>query len=223
MQKKGVSLQTSLGPGDLTRYLEAQLGALYPDGGALRLGKVERRALERIEHSFSCIVLPGYSRDGRPTFRHLQGDQYAAFLYFASHAAWKDREDADLASKLFLLNKALNGIVVMYDTVLPDVFVLMHTVGTVLGKANYGNYFVAAQNVTVGMDRGEIPTFGERVVLSGGSVVIGNAQVGDRVTVASNAVVRGEKVPSAHVVAGTSPNLTVKASTRDVAALYFRE
>lgn len=216
-------MHTSLRSADLAGYLEAQLKALFPDGKALRLGKVVRRALERVEHSFSRIVLPGYSRDGRATFRHLQGDQYAAFLYFASHSAWKDREDADLASKLFLLNKALSGIVVMYDTVLPDVFVLMHTVGTVLGKANYGNYFVAAQNVTVGMDRGEIPTFGERVVLYGGSVVIGNSHIGDRVTVASNAVVRGENVPPGHVVAGTSPDLTVKAATRDVAALYFRE
>ncbi|MGH7662125.1 MAG: serine acetyltransferase [Vulcanimicrobiaceae bacterium] len=203
--------------------MEAQLGALFPDGRRLRLGKVVRRALDRVEHSFSQIVLPGYSREGIATFRHLQGDQYAAFLYFASHAAWKEREDPDLASKLFLLNKALSGIVVMYDTVLPDVFVLMHTVGTVLGKASYGNYFVAAQNVTVGMDRGDVPAFGERVVLYGGSVVIGKARIGDRVTVAANTTIRGEDVPAEHVVAGASPELTVKPATRAVAALYFRE
>ena len=215
-------MRTTLPPDELTTYLRSQVESAFPDGARLRLGKVVRRALERVEHSFSRIVLRGYSDGGEATFSHLQGDQYAAFLYFAANTAWRDLEDQSLASKLFLLNKALNGIVVMYDTVLPEVFVLMHTVGTVLGKANYGNYFVAAQNVTVGMDRDGVPTFGERVILYGGSVVIGNSTIGDRVTIATNTTVRGENIPSGHIAAGTSPELNVKAATRDVAALYFR-
>jgi serine O-acetyltransferase len=215
-------LKTTLSPDDLTVYLKNQLRAGYPDKARLRLGKVVRRALERIETSFSRIVLRGYTVDGEATFSHLHGDQYAAFLYFAANSAWKDHDDTQLASKLFLLNKALNGIVVMYDTILPDVFVLMHTVGTVLGKADYGNYFVAAQNVTVGMDRDGTPAFGERVVLYGGSVVIGASRVGERVTIATNATVRGEEIPANHVVAGSSPDLVVKPATRDVSALYFR-
>ena len=215
-------MRISLSHEDLTSYLKTQLGAAFPDRGRLRLGKVVRRALERVEYSFSRIVLRGYSDAGEATFSHLQGDQYAAFLYFAANSAWREAEDVPLASKLFLLNKALNGIVIMYDTQLPDVFVLMHTVGTVLGKANYGNYFVAAQNVTVGMDRDGTPSFGERVVLYGGSVVIGKSNIGDRVTIATNTTVRGETVPSGHIAAGTSPDLSVKPATRDVSELYFR-
>ena len=214
-------MHTSLATDQLVAYLEAQLRGMFPDGRAFELTPVVRRALERIEHCFARIVLPGYTREGKPFFSHLHGDQYASFLYFAAHAAWGEREDEALASKLFLLNKALNGIVIMYDTVLPDVFVLMHTVGTMLGKAKYGNYLVAAQNVTVGMDRGGVPTFGERVVLYGGSVVIGKASIGSNVTIAANTTVRGEKVPPGSVVAGTSPKLTVKDAKRDVSALYF--
>lgn len=215
-------MRTSLPPSDLGRYLGAQLERTFPDGRNHDVQAVVDAALARIEHSFARIVLPGYSRDGEGTFSHLQGDQYAAFLYFASHAAWRDRENEDLASRLFLLNKSLNGLVCMYDTVLPDVFVLMHTVGTVLGKATYGNYFVAAQNVTVGTDRDGRPTFGERVILYGGSTVVGGARIGDRVTVATNAVVRGRDVPSGSIVAGSAPGLVVKPASRDVSELYFR-
>ena len=214
-------MRTSLGPGDLARYLKAQLESTFPDGRKAALKPVVGRALERVEGSFARIVLPGYSKGGEATFSHLQGDQYAAFLYFAANTAWREAEDVELASKLFLLNKALNGIVVMYDTLLPEVFVLMHTVGAVLGKANYGNYFVAAQGVTVGMDRDAIPTFGERVVLYGGSTVIGGCRVGNHVTIASNATVRGETIPDGQVVAGSSPELVVKPATRDVSTLYF--
>ncbi|MBV8600740.1 MAG: serine acetyltransferase [Candidatus Eremiobacteraeota bacterium] len=214
-------MRTSLATGDLARYLKAQLESAFPDGRKPGVKAVVGHALERVERSFSKIVLAGYSKEGEATFSHLQGDQYAAFLYFAANTAWREAEDVELASKLFLLNKALNGIVVMYDTILPEVFVLMHTVGTVLGKANYGNYFVAAQNVTVGMDRDAIPTFDERVVLYGGSTVIGGCRIGNRVTVASNATVRGETIADGSIVAGSSPELVVKPATRDVSALYF--
>lgn len=214
-------MRTTLTPDDLSRYLKGQLQALFADGRPSRLRKIVRRALERVEYAFERIVLPGYREGGVATFSHLHGDQYASFLYFAANTAWREHEDAPLARKLFLLNKALNGIVIVYDTVLPDVFVLMHTVGTVLGKAQYGNYLVAAQNVTVGMDRGETPVLGERVVLYGGSVVIGSAHVGDRVTVATNTTVRGEDIPAGHVAAGASPNLVIRPAARDVSALYF--
>lgn len=214
-------MRTTLPPEELGGYLKSQLQRLFPDGRPARLRKIVRRALERVEYAFERIVLPGYSDRGEATFSHLHGDQYASFLYFAANTAWREHEDVPLASKIFLLNKALNGIVIVYDTILPDVFVLMHTVGTVLGKAQYGNYLVAAQNVTVGMDRGETPVLGERVVLYGGSVVIGRAQVGDRVTIATNATVRGQDVPSGHVAAGASPNLVVRPAGRDVSTLYF--
>jgi serine O-acetyltransferase len=214
-------MQSSLSAADLSRYLAAQLDRSFPDGHEHDVEAVVKRALERIEYAFARIVLKGYSNEGSATFSHLQGDQYAAFLYFASHSAWRDLENQNLATKLFLLNKAMNGIVVMYDTILPDVFVLMHTVGTVLGKATYGNFFVATQNVTVGSDRGHSPTLGERVVLYGGSSVIGKARLDEGVTVAANATVRGQDVPAHSVVAGVSPNLVIRPATRDLSSLYF--
>ena len=36
-----------------------------------------------------------------------------------------------------------------YKNNLPDIFVFMHHVGTVLGNANYSDYLVALHNVTV--------------------------------------------------------------------------
>lgn len=199
----------------MSAYLEKQMYAMFPDGHH-RLDDLVDAALERIGKCFASIALPGYER-----FDHLHGDQYATFLYFASNEAWKAGH-LTAAKKLFLLNKALNGIVVMYDTILPEVFVLLHTVGTVLGKATYGNYFVAAQNVTVGMHRGATPHLGERTVLYGGSSVLGDSLLGGRVTVASNTTLIDYHVLPGRIAAGVSPNIIVKRATRDVSELYFK-
>ncbi len=217
-------MRTSLTPAELTRYLGRQIDAFYPDGVAYDLGPPVHRALERIEHSFARNIVRGYTDATGATFSHLHGDQYAAFLYYVSHSAWADSGDAALASKLFLLNKALNGIVCMYDTVLPDVFILVHTVGIVLGKARYGNYLVVHQNATVGADaRGDVPELGERTTLYGGSLVVGSSIIGPRSTISANAVLRNETIPPDSVVAGASPGLIVRPAARRMSDLYFGE
>lgn len=218
-------MRTSLTTPELEGYLGRQIDALYPDGATYDLGPPVRRALERIEHSFGRNIVRGYNDErGVATFSHLHGDQYAAFLYYASHSAWADSGDAGLASKLFLLNKALNGFVCMYDTVLPDVFILVHTVGIVLGKAHYGNYLVVHQNATVGADaRGDVPKLGERTTLYAGSLVVGSSVVGPRSTVSANAVLRNEEIPPDSVVAGASPGLIVKPAGRRMSDLFFGE
>ncbi|HZP83014.1 MAG TPA: hypothetical protein VFB21_15345 [Chthonomonadaceae bacterium] len=205
------------------RYLIRQLESFFPDGRSLEnVAPVVRRALERVEVCFRSINLPGYSREGTACFNYLHTDQYAAFLYLASNTAWKDFEDVTLASKLFALNKALNGIVCMYDTILPDIFLLMHTVGIVLGKADYSNYLVVAQNVTVGTDRGCRPTLREGVVLFGGSCIVGNTILHNDVSVSANSFVSHETIPAHSVVAGRSPSLTIKPARRTLADVYFR-
>ena len=49
-------------------------------------------------------------------------------------------------NKLFVLNKALNGIDLFYEIELPEVFFIGHSVGIVLAKARYGNRLVLYQN-----------------------------------------------------------------------------
>ena len=111
----------------------------------------------------------------------------------------------------------------MYDTELPPVFAFVHTVGTVVGKAQYGNYVALFQGVTVGADRGAMPVLGERCVLYANAVVAGDSRLGDGVAVSGNSsVIHAGDVPADSVVAGRSPNLTIAPRTRDVAGQYFR-
>src|SRR5262249_55184473 len=138
-------LRLTLPPEDLSRYLERQLSSFFPDGQPLSVDRVVARALEVIEFRFARIRLGPYSDDAGATFNPLHSDQYASFVYECSRIAFREFSDMTLAEKLFCLNKALNAIVCMYDTELPPVFILIHTVGAMLGKATYGDFFVACQ------------------------------------------------------------------------------
>jgi len=212
------------GGGDrLIWRLGRHLDAFAPRGDRRDLTPVVERALARAETSFACSALPGYrTADGTTQFDPMQSDQYAMFVWFCSNEAWR-AGDLELAADLFLLNKALNGIVCMWDTALPAVFLWIHTVGTMLGKAEYGERFVAYQNVTVGTDRGARPSFGEGTILFAGAKVVGGAHIGARSLVSLNAVVINEAIPPNSIVAGSSPNLLLKTRRRWLYGDYFRD
>lgn len=203
----------------LGRHLEA----FAPRAGRGDLAPIVDPALERAEICFAASALHGYRTDaGETQFDPAQSDQYAMFVWFCSNEAWR-AGDLALAADLFLLNKALNGIVCMWDTALPAVFLWIHTVGTMLGKAAYGEYFVVYHNVTVGTDRGERPEFGEGTILFAGAKVVGGARIGARSLVSLNAVVIDERIPPDSIVAGSSPKLLVKTRKRWLYRDYFRE
>ena len=203
--------------------LGRQLDALTPRAERRPLEPIVGPALARAETCFACSALPGYRTAGDVTqFDPAQSDQLAMFVWFCSNEAWR-AGDLELAADLFLLNKGLNGIVCMWDTALPTVFLWIHTVGTMLGKAEYGERFVAYQNVTVGTDRGRRPAFGEGTILFAGAKVVGGAQIGARSLVSLNAVVINEVIPPNSIVAGSSPQLTVKTRRRWLYADYFRD
>lgn len=205
---------------ELVKYLEAQLDHFFPDGRRLPLDAFVSRAFERTKICFDAVRLSLYRQDGKTHFNHLHSDQYASFLYLVSNEAWREG-DLATAAKIYSLNKALNGLMCMYDTILPDRFLLVHTVGMLLGKAKYGDCFVAIHDVTIGTDRGKQPTLGAGVVLYGKASVIGTSTLGNDVSVAAGATILNEDVPDAHVVAGTSPALTIKPARRRLIEEFF--
>ena len=205
----------------LRAYVGNQL-ALFGGAPEDELERVLEVALERFEHCLAAINLPGYSRDGQPYFNHLHGDQWTSFLYFCANTAWKYRENAGLAAQFYLLNRALNAIVIMYDTTLPDIFLLNHAVGTVLGKATYANYFVAYHNVTIGSDDGVPPTIGERNVLYAGAAILGKSRTGSNVTVAANSTILNRTIPNDTIAIGSANAFETFERKRDFAAHYFK-
>ena len=56
---------------------------------------------------------------------------------------------------------------------MPDIFLLVHPVGTVLGRAEYSDYFIAYQGVNVGSNKNKYPKFSKYVTLRPSTSVLG--------------------------------------------------
>jgi serine O-acetyltransferase len=196
-------MMLSLPYDDFAAYVLRQINSLFPDGRSIRLQAIQPafdQAVDRTAFCFRHVAVAGYNKDGKPALNHLHSDQYAVFLWFLSNSVWTETGDQAAADKIFYANKALNGFSCMYDTQLPDIFLLLHTTGTVLGKAAYSNYFAAAHGCTVGSHHGYYPVLGEGVAMLPGSSIIGQCAVGDRVSVGIGAAVYERDVPSDTVV-----------------------
>lgn len=75
---------------------------------------------------------------------------------------------------------------------LPERLLMVHPIGTVLGRATYGDHLVCYNCVNVGSDLdGNRPTIGNGVVLFSGAKVLGNVTIGSNVFVTANAVISG--------------------------------
>jgi serine O-acetyltransferase len=92
---------------------------------------------------------------------------------------WQLHQDKSICNKLYYLNKSLHGLDCMFDTKMPDIFLIFHGVGTMLGKAEYSDYFVVLHGCTVGSHKGKNPVFGKGVSLTANSSVIGDCKIGE--------------------------------------------
>lgn len=201
-------MRTSLTPDQLELYVTRLLENHLPDGAAptYALRPLIDRTLERVEHCFSRIHRKYYQDEGETVFDHLNGDHAATFLYLLSNTAWHEANDDRLPTKLFYLNKIMHGLDLFYSVQMPDVFLLVHPLGAVLGKATYSDYLVVYQSATVGADAGTYPRFGEGVILYSSSSVIGDCEVGSNVVFGANSMVVNAEVPNDTVVVGQYPS-----------------
>jgi serine O-acetyltransferase len=211
----------STGKRDLVEYVDKQLCALFPDRNKPRMALKRNidEAMDRTLYSLSHVRLLSHQH-----FNHLHSDVYAQFLYFLSNTIWTNDEDSIAASKLFYLNKALHGINCMYTTQLPDVFLLVHCVGSVLGNAVYSNFFVCCQNVTVGTDRQKQPHISEGVYMGPGSSIIGDSHVGPLTILSVNATIINQTTTGNSVVISNNSALITKPLRRNIIYdLYFHK
>jgi hypothetical protein len=125
-----------------------------------------------------------------------------------------------VATKTYLLNKALNGADVFYEIELPEVFWLAHAVGSVLGRAKYGNRLVVMQGCTIGNKGGVYPVLGDGVVMGANSTVLGG-RIGSSVCIGAGCLAVGEEIPDAHVALGRTPNLKLLDKVSPLILKYF--
>jgi serine O-acetyltransferase len=213
-----------IGRQGLLDYVAAQLTSFFPDarpGSPPVATHIEAHLDQALQRTGICINAVRAWQPDR--FDYLHSTQYCTFLYFLANTMRRSGGDIDVCTKLFLLNKALNGIDLFYDIVMPDVFFIGHSVGIVLAKASYGNYLVLYQNSTVGKNHGVAPVIGEGVVLYPNSAIIGRCHVGDGSVVSQGTSVINQNVPGQCVVyAGQAGALVFKPPGRDVLDDIFR-
>ena len=195
----------------LADYISKQLHNSFPFGSERRTRndvlRILPAALERTEHCFSKVKAKYFQRNGEAFFSPLMTDQYAMFLYFLANTSFKEGQDTILADRLYGLNKMLHSIDVYYQIELPRVFLFVHSVGTVLGRAQYGEYLAIYQGVTVGGNlKDEYPVIGDHVSLFSNCSVIGRSVVGDNSMVAARSCLVDAEVPDGRIVFGMSPN-----------------
>lgn len=91
-----------------------------------------------------------------------------------------------------------------------------HPLGSVLGRAVYGDFLFLYQGVTIGgnVSLGEdaicYPVLGDYVLLYSNAKVLGNSHIGNNVIIAADASIINEDIPDNSIVFGRSPNLVIK-------------
>ena len=203
----------------LLNYLCRQLDTFFPDGLSVR-DEIDRFLDEGLARVVHCIDGVRVWRQG--SFDYLHSTQYTIFLYYLANSIWRAAGDRRVCTKLFYLNKALNGIDMFYEIEMPKVFFIGHSVGIVLAKATYGEFLVLYQNSTVGKNHGVSPVLGEGVVLYPNTAVIGRCRLGDRSIISQGVSVINTDLPGdSYVYQGEGGRLVVRPPKHDILADFF--
>ena len=195
----------------LVELLVKQLSGFFPVNGK-EIGILDYNVdhvLERCFYCFNGIDNKYFRRNGQVIFSPYHSGQYVIFLYYFSNTC-SNSDCKELADKLYYLNKILNSCDIYHELELPEVFFLEHPVGSVFGRAKYGNNFTAFQSCTVGGNKNKYPDLGTNFKMLSGSKILGNCIVGDNVTLAANTYVKDTNIPANATVFGMTPNLIFK-------------
>ena len=176
-------------------------------------------ALNKCDRNFQLSVNKYFTREmgGVKTsfFNPFHSVEYMIFLYYLAHTIYKKEPSTLICDKLYYLNKMLNAVDIFYAVELPSHFSAEHPVGSVMGRAKYGENFYFYQNCTVGgveTKEGPVvyPVLGNNIVMCAKSAIIGRCKIGNNVKLGAGALVKNQDIPDNSLVFGQSPNLVIK-------------
>jgi len=221
-------MRLSLSSDNIAFYISQQLNNFFPDTNKVEiadLSEAVKTALERVEYCFSKVSNTRYNNGSEPIYNHLYSDHNIVFYWFLSNSIWKETGNEALASKLYYLNKVMHGFDCMYDTKLPDIFLVFHGVGTMLGKATYSDFLVVMQGCTIGSNNGKYPILGKGVSLTANSSVIGNCTIGDLCTISTGTLIFEKNMNSSETAFLNSHTggIDIKLSKECYSKQFFRE
>lgn len=196
---------------DIKKIIARQISLFYTLSGDETeiLGRLTDKAIKKASKSLSAFNSKYFIDDINP----LNSIHWCNFLYWLSRFAYEEG-NRELADKAYYLNKTLNSVELYYEVKLPEHWSCEHPLGSVLGRAKYGDRFFFYQGCTVGGShkdgRINYPTIGDDVRMYSGSKVLGRSIIGNNVILSANAYVINEMIPDGVIVFGQSPNLSLK-------------
>jgi len=210
-----------LGRDGLLDYTCRQIAHALPDGRDQQVRSLIDRyldeALMRVQVCFNAVK--AWAPD---EFSYLHSSQYCQYLYYLANTIWRDSGDTEVPTKLFLLNKMLNGLDLFYEINMPDIFLIGHSTGIVFAKATYSNYLLVSQNVTVGKNHGVAPVLEEGVLLYPNAAVIGACHIGKGAVIAQGVSVINQDIAANSLVFGAGQALIQKPAKRRIIEDFFR-
>ena len=179
---------------------------------SISINNILDSVLEKIDFCFSKIANKYYYslEQGGAILNPLHNGQYTFFLYSLSRQLFLQGETT-LCDKIYNLIKIFSSCDLFYQVKMPDVFFFDHPMGSVMGRAEYSDYFSFSQGCTVGNNKGVYPKFGNHVHMLSNSKIIGNCNIGDYVIVSANSYLKDIDIQSYSLVFGSSPNITIKS------------
>jgi serine O-acetyltransferase len=219
-----VTFDTTLSADDLALYISQLVNTHFPDANVVNPSQIMEHlpsALERLATCMSGIHRKYFNESNHVRFDHMNSDHMAMFLYLLGNTIWNQSGTEAIPTKLFYLNKVMNAVDLYFSVEMPEVFVLVHPVGSVIGNAHYGNYVAIYQGCTVGAVDGVYPVFGDGAILYAGATVLGETVCGDNVVFAARSFVINSNIPAQSVVTGAFPNEKISPSRLTVKARMF--
>lgn len=212
----------------LVLYLCRQINNYFPDTDAIseaQLNEPVKIAMDRLRYCFSCVQNYRYNNGEQPLYNHLYSDHNIVLYWFISNSIWQKTGNDKLAAKFYYLNKVMHGFDCMFDTALPDIFLIFHGVGTMLGKAAYDNYFIAMQGCTVGSNKGKYPVFGKGVSLTANSSVIGDCTIGNNCSISTGTLLfdRNMNANETAFINAVTGIVEIKVSRSSYAEQFFKK
>jgi len=168
------------------------------------------------------------SENDRVIFSPVYSIQWMIFLYRLSHQIYLNGEGSTPkeADQVYYLNKVMHSNDWFYAIDLPEHFMCEHPLGSVLGRASYGDHFFVYQGSTVGGNRSKgvlsYPVIGDNVILFANSTVLGDTRIGNNVVVSAGTQIINETVLDNCIVFGKSPELVIKTKSENEIKEYTK-
>ena len=193
-----------------------QLNGLYPNVWGVKLDIIDEvydRVLDRLDMCFLHVKNKYYHNNNETLFNPLHVAQWTMFLYTIGNEISK-AGNLDLCDMIYGLCKMVSSADLFYAVRMPDMWFFDHPQGSVIGRADYSNFFTFSQGCTVGNNKGKYPSLGEHVSMMSNSKILGNCKIGDHVILSANTLVIDKDIPPYSIVFGEGRDVIIKSITK---------